>query len=309
MQKNVLVTDPMVSVCEDELMSLYKIHRLYQEKQPEQFLHNNGERFCAVAGAGVSRAMMEQMPNLEIIAGFGVGYDSIDIEAAAKRNIRVTNTPDVLNDAVAEITIGMMITLARGLVNAHEFVRAGNWENAGFPLQSELNGKTLGIVGLGRIGREIALRATAMKMRVVYHGRTHQKDQPYTYFKDLLTMADASDWLVVITTGGGETAHLINADVLKALGPGGYLVNMSRGSVLDQNALISALETKQIAGAALDVFADEPHVPEELRQLDNVVLSPHQGSATWETRKAMGALMLENLQAYFAGKPLRTPVL
>lgn len=308
MANNVLITNKMVNICEPQLEELFTIHRLYEQADPGMFLATNGDLFTAIAGADVSEKMMEQMPNLKMISSFGVGYDSVDIDAAKQRGIYVTNTPNVLNDAMAEITIGLMIALSRNLVAADKYVRAGKWQGRNFPLQSELTGKTVGIVGLGRIGKEIALRAQAMKMRVLYCGRTEQIGQPYSYFQDVVDLAQKSDWLIVITTGGEGTSHLINADVIKALGPKGYLVNMARGSVIDQGALIMALQNGELAGAALDVFADEPHVPDAFIAMDNVVLSPHQGSATHQTREAMGALVVANLRAFFAGEPLLTRV-
>ncbi|HHB82588.1 MAG TPA: 2-hydroxyacid dehydrogenase [Devosia sp.] len=308
MSHHLLITNKMVKVCEPELEAIYQVERLYNQNDPLKFLAGNGDKYRAIAGADVSAEMMALMPNLEMISSFGVGYDSVDIAAAKARNIRVTNTPDVLNDAMAEITVGLMIALSRRLVEAHNFVVKGGWENAGFPLQSELRGKTVGIIGLGRIGKEIAARAQAMKMRVVYFGRTHQHDQPYVYYDDLKHMARDVDWLVAMTPGGAGTDKLVDAEILDALGEKGYFVNMARGSVVDQAALVAALENKKLAGAVLDVFADEPHVPDALKNMDNVVLSPHQGSATTQTRAAMGALVMANLAAFFADEPLLTQV-
>lgn len=308
MSNHVLITNKMVKICEPELEETYQISRLYEEVDPKQFLTENGGLFTAIAGADVSAELMDQLPNLKLISSFGVGYDSIDISAAKKRGVAVTNTPDVLNDAMAEITIGMMIALSRQIVPAHNFVREGKWQNAAFGLKSELTGKTVGIVGLGRIGKEIAARCQAMKMRVVYFGRSNQTDQPFVYYDDLTEMARDVDWLVAITPGGAATNKLISADVLNALGPNGYFVNMARGSVMDQGALIAALQSDQIAGAALDVFANEPNVPNALLNRNNVLLSPHQGSATIQTRAAMGNLVLANLAAFFAGEPLHTQV-
>jgi lactate dehydrogenase-like 2-hydroxyacid dehydrogenase len=214
----------------------------------------------------------------------------------------------VLNDAMAEITIGLMVALARKLPQADRFVREGKWTAGGFPLQAELNGKTLGILGLGRIGKEIARRATAMRMRVVYHGRQRQPDEPYVYYDKLVDMARDVDWLLVIAPGGKETRGIVSREVLEALGPKGYFVNMARGSLVDEPALVEMLGRNQIAGAALDVFADEPQVPPALFKLDNVVLSPHQGSATHQTRDRMGRLVVANLDAQFAGEPLLSAV-
>lgn len=223
--------------------------------------------------------------------------------------MRVTNTPEVLNDAMAEITLGLMVALCRRLVQADAHVRAGRWaggEKLG--LTGELTGRTVGILGLGRIGREIARRAQAMKMQVVYHGRNRQPDQPYPYYAEPVAMARDVDWLVVVTPGSAETKGLVDRAVLEALGPEGNLVNVARGSVVDEAALVELLVSGGLGGAALDVFADAPHVPEALVGLDNVVLSPHQGSATRKTREAMADLVVRNLAAHFAGDPLPTPV-
>jgi lactate dehydrogenase-like 2-hydroxyacid dehydrogenase len=251
---------------------------------------------------------MDRLPRLEIIANFGVGYDSIDTAAARARNIRVSNTPNVLNDAMAELTIGLMVALARSIPQGDRFVREGRWPRGGFGLKRELNGKTLGILGLGRIGKEIAVRAQAMKMRVVYHGRRRQADEPYVYYSDLLDMARDVDWLVVIAPGGADTKGIVSREVLEALGPEGFLVNMARGSLVDEPALVEMLASGALGGAALDVFEDEPNVPAALFGLDNVVLSPHQGSATNQTRNKMGDLVVANLDAHFAGEPLPSAV-
>lgn len=306
---DVLITNKLLQSCEDALAARYTVHRLYEQADREGFLAELGPRIRAIAAGAVDKALMDKLPNLEMISNFGVGYDAIDTATAKARNIRVTNTPGVLNDAMAEISIGLMISLARRLPQADRYVRAGQWvEKGAFPLQSELTGKTAGIVGLGRIGKEIASRCQAMKMRVIYYGRRKQPNVPYVYYDDLAEMARDTDWLVVITPGGSETAALIDRPVLEALGPQGYLVNMARGSVVDEPVLVDMLASGGIAGAALDVFADEPNVPSALLELDNVVLSPHQGSATHQTREAMGALVVANLEAYFAGDPLLTPV-
>ncbi|MEO1276951.1 MAG: 2-hydroxyacid dehydrogenase, partial [Pseudomonadota bacterium] len=221
----------------------------------------------------------------------------------------VSNTPDVLNDAMAEITLGLIVALCRRIPQADAYVRAGRWASeGGFGLTGELTGKRLGILGLGRIGKEIARRAQAFKMEVVYHGRSRQADQPFPYYASLEEMARDVDWLVVIAPGTAETKGIVSRQVLEALGPEGHLVNVARGGLVDQEALVEMLASKAIAGAALDVFADEPQVPEALWSLDNVVLSPHQGSATTKTRTAMGDLVVRNLAAHFAGDPLLTPV-
>ena len=308
-QIQVLMTQPLLQSCVDGLEERFRVHRLYEQKDRTAFLQAHGENIRALAGHAADAKLMDALPNLEIIANFGVGYDNIDTDAAKARNIRVTNTPDVLNDAMGEITIGLMISLARKIPQAERYLRAGKWAKEGvFGLQSELNGKTVGIVGLGSVGKEIATRCQAMKMRVVYHGRNRQRNVPYVYYDNLKEMARDVDWLVVIVPGGEGTKNLVDRDVLMALGPNGMLVNVARGSVVDEPVLIEMLQQNRIGGAALDVFADEPNVPEALIELDNVVLSPHQGSATHQTRYEMGALVVANLEAHFAGNPLLTPV-
>lgn len=304
----ILVTQPLTQSCLAALAARYRVHRLVGATDPEALLGEVGARIRACAGGRVSAGLMERLPRLEIIANSGVGVDSIDVAAARARHIRVTNTPDVLNDAVAELTIGLMLALARRLPQADRFVREGRWAAGEFPLCGELKGKTLGILGLGRIGKEIAARAEALKMRVVYCGRHRQPDVPYDYHADLVGMAREADWLVVIAPGGPGTAGIVSRAVLEALGPTGRLVNVARGSLVDYAALTDMLAAGALGGAALDVFEKEPNVPEALRGLDNVVLSPHQGSKTVETREAMGALLVANLDAHFAGRPLLTPV-
>lgn len=300
---DILQTSPLLASCEAALAQRYTVHKLHEMHDKDAWLAENGARIRAHAGAGVQAALMDRLPNLEIIASFGVGYDSIDIAAARARDIRVTNTPDVLNDAVAELTIGLMVSLARRIPQADQFVRQGRWPGASFGLFSELTGKTVGILGLGRIGKEIATRAQAMKMRVVYHGRKAQPNVPYIFYDDLVDMARDSDWLVIIAPGGKGTEGIVSRAVLEALGPKGRLVNVARGTLVDEPALVELLQNGGLGGAALDVFVDEPTVPEALFALDNVVLSPHQGSATHQTRTAMGDLLVANLDAHFAGEP------
>jgi lactate dehydrogenase-like 2-hydroxyacid dehydrogenase len=308
MPVEILQTHKLLAACEKALAARYTVHKLHEAADRDALLADLKDRVRGIAGGNVDGALMDRLPKLEIIANFGVGYDTIDTAAARARNIRVTNTPDVLNDAVAEITIGLMIALARRLPQADRFVREGKWVAGGFPLQAELNGKTLGILGLGRIGKEIARRASVMRMRVVYHGRHKQPDEPYVYYDKLIDMARDVDWLLVIAPGGKGTEGIVSRQVLEALGPEGYLVNMARGSLVDEPALVDLLQSRKLGGAALDVFADEPNVPAAFFALDNVVLSPHQGSATQQTRGRMGELVVKNLDAWFAGDPLLTPV-
>jgi lactate dehydrogenase-like 2-hydroxyacid dehydrogenase len=302
------MTQKLHSSCAEALERSFIVHRLFEAEDREALLRRVGPSIRGIAGGQVDQALLDRLPHLEIIANFGVGYDSVDTIAAKARNIRVTNTPNVLNDAVAEITIGLMIALARRLPQADRFVRDGKWRSGGYPLQRELNGKTVGILGLGRIGKEIATRAQAMRMRVVYHGRHQQPREPFTYYDDLAEMARAVDWLVLIAPGGKATEKIVSREVLEALGPEGFLVNMGRGTLVDETAMVEMLQSGALGGAALDVFADEPNPPEALFGLDNVVLSPHQGSATTETRDAMGQLLVDNLVAHFDGEPLLSPV-
>lgn len=304
----ILVTQRLHGNCLAALEHAFAVHRLFEAPDRDRLLAEVGPRIRGIAGGHVDAALMDRLPGLEVVANFGVGYDSVDVVAAKARNIRVTNTPDVLNDAVAELTIGLMIALARRLPQADRFVRAGSWRTGAYPLQRELTGKVVGILGLGRIGREIAVRAQAMKMRVLYCGRRAQPREPYVYYEDLVAMARAADWLVAVAPGGKATEKLISRQVLEALGPEGMLVNMGRGSLVDEPAMVEMLQSGALGGAALDVFVDEPEVPEALFGLDNVVLSPHQGSATTETRDLMGALLVDNLKAHFSGAPLLTPV-
>ena len=305
---DILQTHKLLASCEAGLAERYTVHKLHEASDRAAFLAEVGPRIRAIAGGNVDSALIAQLPALEIVANFGVGYDSIDTAAARAANVRVTNTPNVLNDAVAELTIGLMVALARSIPQADQFVRQGKWPNAGFGLFSELTGKTVGILGLGRIGKEIAARAQAMKMRVVYYGRKRQPTEPHIFYDNLVDMARDSDWLVIIAPGGKGTEGIVNREVLTALGPKGRLVNVARGTLVDEQAMLELLQSGGLGGAALDVFVDEPNVPAAFFGLDNVVLSPHQGSATTQTRDAMGALVIANLDAHFAGEPLLSAV-
>jgi len=259
---------------------------------------------------GCDADTMSQLPNLKFICNWGVGYDTIDIEAAQAKGIVVTNTPDVLNDCVADEAWGLLIAAARHIAQGDHFVRENRWENQGgmLPLGTRVSGKKLGIVGLGRIGLAIAKRGIGFDMQVAYHNRTERNDVDYLYVPTLVGLAEWSDFLVVATVGGGQTRQLIGRDVIKALGPKSILINIARGSVIDEGALVDLLASGELGGAGLDVFENEPRVPDALKKLSNAVLMPHQASATTETRQAMFDLVLQNLDAYFAGKPLVTPV-
>ena len=296
----------------DEFNGRCEFHRYYNADDKEGLLREVGDKIRIVGTNGhdgCSREMMEKLPNLEMIGCYGVGYDAIDIEAAREKGIRVTNTPDVLSDAVAELAVGLMISLARQIPQSDRFVRDGKWTPLhGYPLTQELTGRTVGILGLGRIGQEIANRLQAMKMRVIYHGRNHQQDKPYVYYPDLEDMARDADWLVVIMPGGPGTTGIVSESVMRALGANGNLVNVGRGPLVDEAAMVRLLESGELGGAALDVFAKEPTVPDGLMKMDNVVLSPHSASATVKTRQAMGSLVISNILAYLDGRPLITQV-
>jgi lactate dehydrogenase-like 2-hydroxyacid dehydrogenase len=267
-------------------------------------------RLVAVAGhpAGINGELMRKLPKLEIVSSFGVGYDNVDTRYAAAHGIIVANTPDVLNEEVADTALGLLLCTVRELPQAERHLRAGKWPQGDYRLTPSLRNRTVGLVGLGRIGKAIARRLDAMRVPVVYHTRHPQPDVSYRHYPSLIEMAQAVDVLLAIVPGGATTRNMIDAAVLEALGPDGILINMARGSVVDEPALIAALRKGTIFSAGLDVFADEPHVPAELRALENVVLLPHVGSASVATREAMEQLVADNLTAWNAGKPPLSPV-
>jgi len=311
MKPEILQIAAMLPSVEAALGEAYRVHRYWEAPDRAALLAEVGAGVRAIATDGhygVPAEVMAACPQLGMAASYGVGYDGIDIAACKARGIRVSNTPDVLNDAVAELALGLMIGLCRRIPQADAYSREGRWTAGTFGLTGELTGAHAGILGLGRIGKEIARRLQACKMRVSYHGRREQAYEPYPYYADLEAMARDVDWLVVIAPGSAETRGLVSRRVLEALGPAGALVNVARGSLVDEDALVELLADGRLGGAALDVFADEPRVPEALLALPNVVLSPHQGSATHKTRAAMGDLVVGNLAAFFAGDPLLTPV-
>lgn len=250
---------------------------------------------------------MARYPNLQLIAVFGVGYERVDAQAAYKRNIQISNTPNVLTDDVADLAFGLMLACSRQIVGAQRFIERGDWASQSYPWTNKVSGSRLGILGLGRIGRAIAQRASAFNMSVYYYSRTRHADFAEEYCATPQALATHCDFLVVCIPGGENSRALVNAAVLQALGPAGILINIARGSVVDEVALVHAIEHKLIAGAGLDVFCDEPNVPAALLQRDNVVITPHMGSATQSTRKAMSDLVYENISAYFSGQPLLTP--
>jgi len=264
-----------------------------------------------IAAGGESKvpaSMMDALPALKLISVMGVGYDGVDVGHAIQRGAMVTHTPNVLNDDVADLAIALMLSVTRRIPQAHQFVRAGEWAKGGLPLATKLSGMRLGIVGMGRIGQAIAHRAEAFGMPIAYTARSAKSNLPYTFVADIEDLASQVDMLTLITPGGAGTHHMVNAAVLKALGPKGYIVNVARGSVIDEAALVEALQTGVIAGAGLDVFENEPTPLPALLTMDNVVLTPHVGSATDATRQAMADLATANINRHFAGEPLETPV-
>lgn len=310
---DVLATGALMPLIMEQLEANFTLHRLPAPAERDAFLASVGPRIRGVATAGHARmdaATMGRLPNLEIVANFGVGYDSVDAAWAGQNGVVVTNTPDVLTEEVADTALGLLLMTVRELSASERYLRAGHWVAKGaYPLtHGTLRGKTIGILALGRIGKAIARRCEAFGLTVVYHGRSKQADVAYRYYPSLVEMAKDVDILLSVAPGGPDTHHIINAEVLKALGPQGVLVNIGRGSVVDEPALIKALQDKTIASAGLDVFEHEPKVPAELMAMDHIVLLPHVGSASHHTRKLMGQLVVDNLTSWFSGKGPVTPV-
>lgn len=302
---------PMMPHVMEALDNDFTVHRLWEAADREALLSQVSDKVRAVATSGhlgADAAMIDALPKLEIISCYGVGVDAIDLAHAAKRKAIVTNTPDVLNDDVANMAIALLLATSREIVNGDRYVREGKWLNGAMHLTRALRGRKLGILGLGRIGKDIARKAEVFGLDIAYHGRRRQEDVSYRYFDDLVEMARDSDFLVAICPGGPATDKIVNRAVLDALGPQGIFINVARGSVVDEPALVAALQEGRLGGAGLDVFAEEPKVPEALFAMDQVVLQPHAASATQETRRAMGDLVVDNLRAHFAGKPALTPV-
>ncbi len=289
------------------------LHYLLEAKDQDAFIKSISGKIRAFAVAytanKVDAAFMQRFPKLEQISSFGVGYDHIDAKWAGAHGIVVTNTPEVLNEEVADTALGLLLCTVREFPQAERFLRAGKWVGKQYPLtKATLRNRTVGMVGMGRIGKAIARRLEAFGVPVVYHSRNPQKGVAYKYYPKLVDMARDVDTLLVIVPGGPATANMINAEVLKALGPNGILINMARGSVVDEPALIEALKNRTIYSAGLDVFAKEPQVPKELMEMDHIVLFPHLGSSTEVTRAAMDQLVVDNILAWAAGKPPLTPV-
>jgi lactate dehydrogenase-like 2-hydroxyacid dehydrogenase len=277
----------------------------------DEIIAAHGPEIRAIVTRGRSLAddaLMARLPKLELIANFGVGYDSIDAAAAAKRGIVVTNTPDVLNDEMGDFTVGLLLATVRALPQAERHLRAGHWLDRPFPLGNTLRGRSIGIAGMGRIGRVIAKRLSGFDLPICYHSRHRVPDLAYPHYPDLKALAAAVDVLIVVLPGGPATRNIVDAEILKALGPDGILINVARGSVVDEPALIQALRDKTILAAGIDVFAAEPHVPAELIAIDQVVLVPHVGTATHHTRGLMAKLVIDNVISWFGGRGAVTPV-
>jgi lactate dehydrogenase-like 2-hydroxyacid dehydrogenase len=312
-KSDLVLVGPTKPVFTERLTPVFDIHKYNEAKDRDAFFAGIADRVRAIAvtysSEKVNAEFMSRLPKLEIVSSFGVGYDHVDAKWAGAHGIIVTNTPDVLNEEVADTALGLLLCTVREFPQAERYLRAGKWEQKAYPLsQATLRDRTVGMVGMGRIGRAIAKRLDAFGVPVVYHSRRTQAGVAYRHYPDLVAMAHDVDVLLVIVPGGVETRNLINAAVLEALGPEGILINIARGSVVDEPALIAALRDKKIRSAGLDVFVNEPKVPKELMEMDNVVLFPHLGSASVYTRTQMDHLVVDNLLSWAAGKGPLTPV-
>ena len=307
---HILMLSQMAPVVVDGIAANFTLLRAWEQADKDGYIREVASEVRGLAPGShgkVDGALFDRLPNLEIVSNFGVGYDTIDAKEAERRGIIVTNTPDVLTDEVADLALGLLLATVRQLPQVDRYLRAGEWLKKPYPLTATLRGRKVGILGLGRIGKAVAKRLEAFGLEIAYHGRSKQ-DVPYRYEPTLLGLATWCDVLLSVAPGGKETDGMIGAEVLKALGPDGILINVGRGSVVDEKALIEALHAKTILTAGLDVFTDEPRVPAELIAMDHVVLLPHVGSASVETRRAMGQLVVDNLVSWFSGKGPKTPV-
>ncbi len=308
----ILMTAPMPPIVAETLAQSLSVHHLSGQADAGGFWREVGPRIRGIATstlfARLEADLFERLPNLEIISSFGVGYDNVDAAAAAARGIVVTNTPGVLDEEVADLTLGLLLATVRQIPQAERYLREGRWLSAPFPLSPTLRNRRIGILGLGQIGKAVARRLERFNVSIAYHGRTEQQGVPYVYHPTLIGLARAVDTLIVIIPGGAATRHLIDGAVLEALGQEGILINVARGSVVDERALVAALQSGTILAAGLDVYEDEPRVPQDLIELPQAVLLPHIGSASVHTRNAMGKLVADNLVAWFAGAQPLTPV-
>ena len=311
---NILQIGPYPDWDMEALAKNFILHPYYTAEDKDAFIAGCASSIRGVAtrgDRGLSRELIEALPHLEIIAVYGVGYDAVDLDAARERNIRVTNTPDVLTKDVADFGVTMMLAASRGIIGGEDWLRSGDWSKKGmYPLKTRVFGKRVGILGLGRIGYEVAKRCAAFEMDIAYSDlEAKEGADEWNYIQDPRALAEHSDFLFITTTGGPATKHIVNKTIIEALGPEGMLINISRASNIDEEALLTALENKTLGYAALDVFEGEPNLNSSFYELDNVLLQPHQASGTVDTRKAMGRLVRENLEAYFSGRELLTPVI
>jgi len=310
---DILLVGPSKPLLAEGLEAAFTVHRMMEAEDREASLNSVAGRVRALAvtytNQKLDAAFMQRFPRLELVSSFGVGYDHIDAKWAGGHGIVVTNTPGVLDEEVADTTLGLLLCTLREFPQADRFLRAGKWERGPYPLSpTTMRDRTMGVVGMGRIGQAIARRLEAFRVPIVYHSRRPQAGVPYKHYPVLLDMAREVNVLIIILPGGAETRNMINAEVLEALGTSGVVINMARGSVVDEPALIAALRDKKIFAAGLDVFANEPKVPQELIEMENVVLLPHLGSASVYTRAAMDKLVLDNLLSWASGKGPLTPV-
>lgn len=311
MKPEILVLTPIYAPALAELEREYTVHKLWTVRDPDAYLKDLSARVRGMVTtglAGFGRRHLEALPKLEIIASFGIGREAMDLAAARARGVVVTNTPHPIAQSVADLALGLIIAVMRRICEGDRYVRAGKWPQGPFGTGRELGGKTCGIIGLGQIGRGVAKRAEAFGMSVCYHGPGPKQDIAYPYHADLETMARLADCLVVTCPSTPATRGMVDARILDALGPEGFLINVARGAIVDEPALIAALRNGKIAGAGMDVFRNEPHVPAELVAMENVVMVPHIGSTTREVREARAAKLLANLRAHFSGAPVPDPV-
>lgn len=307
----ILMLTPTMPLIMEGIAKNFTVHKAWEHPNADGYIREvaSGIRGLSPGShAKVDGELFDKLPNLEIVANMGVGYDTIDATEAGRRGIVVTNTPDVLTEEVADLAVGLLIATVRHLPQVDRYLRAGQWLERPYPLTPTLRGRRIGILGLGRIGKAIARRLEAFGLEIAYHGRNRQPDVAYRYEPTLVDLARTTDVLMCVAPGGAETRGMVDAQVLRALGPDGILINVGRGSTVDEPALIEALRAKTILSAGLDVFADEPRVPRELIEMDHIVLLPHVGSASVETRRAMGQLVVDNLVSWFSGKGPITPV-
>jgi lactate dehydrogenase-like 2-hydroxyacid dehydrogenase len=310
---DLLIYGPIRPILENGFPDHFVVHRAESGEQLNALPADVKQKLRGIAVTyhtmHTGKEELSQLPKVEMIASFGVGYDHVDTAYSREHNIVVSNTPDVLTEEVADVAMGLLIATLREFVKADKYLRSGLWQTQNYPLSvGSLRDRKVGFVGMGRIGQAIARRLEASRVPVVYHSRKPAAGVSYQHYPDLIEMAKAVDTLMIIVPGGAATSKIVNAEVLKALGPRGVLINVARGSVVDESALVAALKSGTILAAGLDVFANEPSVPDELKAMQNVVLLPHIGSASVVTRNAMDQLVVDNLKNWFAGKAPLTPV-